>query len=147
MTAARSGWYPDPTGRHRTRWWDGVEWRGWVDGRAGDEADPLRGTDPLGPPSGQSPTPPSTQPGSGRNPGCLIVTLVALWVIGGGLTLGIGVVFVGGSEMSCADSGTNCGSPWSAAILLIGLLIISLITALVIVGWLAGARRDGRPQS
>ena len=41
MTPPPSGWYPDPTGRHRTRWWDGAEWRGWVDGDAGVEVDQL----------------------------------------------------------------------------------------------------------
>jgi Protein of unknown function (DUF2510) len=38
---APSGWYPDPIGRHKTRWWDGNNWRGWVDGDRSGEADPL----------------------------------------------------------------------------------------------------------
>ena len=29
---AHSGWYPDPSGRYTSRWWDGKRWRAWVDG-------------------------------------------------------------------------------------------------------------------
>lgn len=34
-TARRRGWYPDPTGRHRERWFDGAKWGAAVrdDGR------------------------------------------------------------------------------------------------------------------
>lgn len=40
-TAPPPGWYPDPTGRHRSRYWDGSAWTAWVlDGTQ-------TGTDPL----------------------------------------------------------------------------------------------------
>ncbi|MDY7083594.1 MAG: DUF2510 domain-containing protein [Actinomycetota bacterium] len=36
-----AGWHPDPTGRHRHRWWDGLRWTDRVgDGRT-------QGTDPM----------------------------------------------------------------------------------------------------
>lgn len=29
------GWYPDPSGRHPDRWWDGTGWTKWVRDRPG----------------------------------------------------------------------------------------------------------------
>ena len=40
MSTTPPGWYPDPSGQHGTRWWDGVQW-----------------TDQVGPPTSQVPRP------------------------------------------------------------------------------------------
>ena len=41
--APPAGWYPDPTGRHERRWWDGETWTTEV----ADPVDPSEGGDPL----------------------------------------------------------------------------------------------------
>lgn len=40
MSTTPPGWYPDPSGQHGTRWWDGVQW-----------------TQQVGPPTSQMPRP------------------------------------------------------------------------------------------
>lgn len=40
MSSTPPGWYPDPSGRHGTRWWDGTTW-----------------TEHVGPPTAQMPRP------------------------------------------------------------------------------------------
>lgn len=35
VLAPDEGWYPDPTGRHPDRWWDGEWWSIWVRDRPG----------------------------------------------------------------------------------------------------------------
>jgi Protein of unknown function (DUF2510) len=57
------GWYPDPTGRHENRWWDGIDWTDQVaDGQA-VSIDSVR----SGPPQ-QAVDPEATQPVSGVTP-------------------------------------------------------------------------------
>ncbi|MBN2841254.1 MAG: DUF2510 domain-containing protein [Coriobacteriia bacterium] len=34
------GWFPDPAGRHESRYWDGIEWTSAVRDRDGDSVDP-----------------------------------------------------------------------------------------------------------
>lgn len=50
------GWYPDPSGRHGTRWWDGAGW-----------------TEHAGPPTSQMPRP--------RLPDETSTTTVSVWVL------------------------------------------------------------------
>lgn len=46
---APEGWYPDPTGRHAQRWWDGSRWAEHVSSRSGEvTGDPLPATAPVG---------------------------------------------------------------------------------------------------
>jgi hypothetical protein len=141
----RSGWYPDPTGRHETRWWDGVQWREWVDGRRNAETDPLPETAPLHWGSGPLPMPSSTTGRSGWRLGCLIVGLVALWVVGGLVTIVLAALQSLGSEWNCADSATSCNDHGHLAILIVGGVLLLLITALVIGAWLP-TRRDEQPR-
>ncbi len=45
-------WYPDPTGRHDHRWWDGVAWTAHVADAGRPGSDPL----PAAPPAGDAPS-------------------------------------------------------------------------------------------
>jgi hypothetical protein len=63
MSGSTSGWYPDPSGRHQQRWYDGTAWTGHVaDGGA-------RGDDPLPPPTAPAGAPgaPAGAPGGPRD--------------------------------------------------------------------------------
>ena len=44
-------WYPDPTGRHDHRWWDGAEWTAHVADAGAPGSDPLPATPPGGRPT------------------------------------------------------------------------------------------------
>jgi hypothetical protein len=57
------GWFPDPTGRHDHRWWDGVAWTAHV-ADAG-----VAGRDPLDAPGGGIDPGPRARPTDGRSPG------------------------------------------------------------------------------
>lgn len=57
-----AGWFPDPTGRHDRRWWDGAKWTGDITDRD------VQGTDPTWQ-AGAAPPPtsgwiPPTDPGT-----------------------------------------------------------------------------------
>ena len=57
-----SGWFPDPSGRHQQRWYDGTAWTGHVaDGGA-------RADDPLPPPTTGPAAPAGPAPGSTEGP-------------------------------------------------------------------------------
>lgn len=38
---APAGWHPDPTGRHRVRWWDGRTWTDYVSDSGPTLLDPI----------------------------------------------------------------------------------------------------------
>jgi len=42
---SRSGWRPDPTGRHDRRWWDGTRWSSDVSDGGAQGHDPVPGTE------------------------------------------------------------------------------------------------------
>jgi Protein of unknown function (DUF2510) len=61
----QSGWYPDPTGRHENRWWDGNDWTDQVADGQTVSVDPVHG----GPPATAAGTPaaaetPAVDPGA-----------------------------------------------------------------------------------
>ena len=77
-----AGWYPDPTGRHQNRWFDGEDWTDSVADGQTVASDPVRGgaepaaAEPAGfdpsatqvvPPQSQQPVAP-TQPTAGTPP-------------------------------------------------------------------------------
>jgi uncharacterized protein YxjI len=43
MSDVAAGWYPDPSGRHEQRYWDGTGWTEQVASRGAQSADPLQG--------------------------------------------------------------------------------------------------------
>ena len=61
MTA--KGWYPDPSGRHELRWWDGERWRDAVIDQGIRSDEPL----PVAPPSALDTT--MSMPGASPDPG------------------------------------------------------------------------------
>lgn len=56
----QSGWYPDPTGRHENRWWDGVDWSDQVADGQTVSADPVHGGPAT--PAAKAVDPGATQP-------------------------------------------------------------------------------------
>ncbi|MHB8330183.1 MAG: DUF2510 domain-containing protein, partial [Acidimicrobiales bacterium] len=40
---AAPGWYPDPSSRHQTRYWDGTTWTEYVADGSQQSVDPLPG--------------------------------------------------------------------------------------------------------
>ncbi|MFA5883901.1 MAG: DUF4328 domain-containing protein [Acidimicrobiia bacterium] len=79
-----AGWHPDPSGRHRLRYWDGAQWTAYVSDQGETAVDPIPGaadattTEPVAttapvaaaaaPAAGLGAPPPSVQ---GPNPGLL----------------------------------------------------------------------------
>ena len=41
MSNPAANWYPDPTGRHQQRWWDGQRWSDHVSDNGATSVDPL----------------------------------------------------------------------------------------------------------
>ncbi|MGH2740148.1 MAG: DUF2510 domain-containing protein [Actinomycetota bacterium] len=56
-----AGWYPDPTGRHDRRWWDGAKWTADITDRDVQGADPTWETT-AAPPPASGWIPPGDQP-------------------------------------------------------------------------------------
>jgi len=47
MGAVSAGWFPDPTGRHEYRYWDGVRWADQVSDRGVTDTDPVVAAPPV----------------------------------------------------------------------------------------------------
>jgi len=60
MGAPQGEWFPDPSGRHESRWWDGAEWTLWVgnDGEMAEDPDGAVGHPPPGVRDTPRPPPP-----------------------------------------------------------------------------------------
>lgn len=75
-------WYPDPTGLHDHRWWDGEEWTAHVadGGRAATDplpaAPPAAVRDPGSAPTMAAATASSTRTATSRTPGIAVAALV-----------------------------------------------------------------------
>jgi uncharacterized protein DUF2510 len=161
-----SGWYPDPSGRHTSRFWDGREWQAWVDGES-DQDDrlrpgetfvapvagahrmthreavpPLRARPEAMPtPTGGGPVPwsaPPISPTRASRKGCLPLVLGSLMFFVGVLTTIAGVV--AGSAVDLSGGAARLGRGFVIA----GLVIAGLGLALVVAGI---ARRHVAPRS
>jgi hypothetical protein len=82
MSGTTSGWFPDPSGRHQQRWYDGTAWTGHVaDGGArGDD-------DPLPPPSASAGAPGAPPPAPGACAVCGGADVMAVHLSAGGDTV------------------------------------------------------------
>lgn len=49
MNGQIAGWYPDPSGRHEHRYWDGTRWTESVSNAGVQSADPVQGPSPVQP--------------------------------------------------------------------------------------------------
>jgi hypothetical protein len=85
MSGTTSGWYPDPSGRHEQRWYDGTTWTGHVADRG------VTSDDPLAPSAG------GAAPAAGAAPGPLVgpcgtcggADLLAVHLSSGGTTVAV----------------------------------------------------------
>src|SRR5690348_4504338 len=78
-----AGWYPDPTGNHELRYWDGYAWLDNVSDQGTTSTDPLGGK-PMPTPSQLSSQPPADQapppqPKKSKTP--IIIAAVAVAVV------------------------------------------------------------------
>ena len=154
------GWFPDPTGRHDHRWWDGAAWTAHVadGGVAALDAIEARGrpAPPGSPVLGRSGPRPSGAP-AGNDPvavTALVIGLIALpatLIPGLGLVLAAAAVVLGLVARSRIRTSRRDGDGVAIAGLVIGLvaLLIALIVTVVSVvlltgsgGELAGAFRE-----
>ncbi len=154
------GWFPDPTGRHDHRWWDGAAWTAHVaDGgvAALDAIEAPGRPAPPGPPAlGRS----EPRPGgadSGNDPvavTALVIGLIALpatLIPGLGIVLAAAAVVLGLAARSRIRTSRRDGDGVAIAGLVVGLvaLMIALVVTVVSVilltesgGELAGAFRE-----
>jgi hypothetical protein len=150
MTLAGSGWYPDPSGRRRSRFWDGHRWTAWTD--EFHAQDPLAEDESFSPPDpgGQLIAPnkesaPDAQHDVRRaereelgqrrraeedrrrtmTTGCL---LAAIWIIG----LSIIAFNAMLNGFSGSGSGSAAGDQRTETIGRIGFAILIAITALIV---------------
>ncbi len=115
-----AGWYPDPTGNHELRYWDGYAWMDDVSDHGAAGKDPLGGT-PLPPPSqvaarqqqAAAPAPASTP---SRTPVIIAAVVVAVLVIGGVVffltrSSGSGTATLKDKPVTFSDDGKNSARP------------------------------------
>lgn len=94
-------WYPDPTGRHDHRWWDGAEWTSHVADAGVAGTDPLPATASAGPSAsdgGAATAPRAAQSTPGVAVAALVVGLVAAligWVPFLGIAVAVGALVLG----------------------------------------------------
>lgn len=75
------GWFPDPTGRHDHRWWDGAAWTGHVADAGVAAHDPLpAGGTPTGTPGRPDVRPAAAAPAPGRREPLAVASLVTALV-------------------------------------------------------------------
>jgi hypothetical protein len=160
MTLAGSGWYPDPSGRRRSRLWDGHRWTAWTD--EFHAQDPLAEDESFSPPDpeGQLLAPgPESAPDAQHDvrrreneerwrrqraqedrrrtmtTGCL---LAAIWIIG----LSIIAFNAMLNGFSGSGSGSEAGDQRTETVGWIGFAILIAITAFIV---LARRRRGPAP--
>lgn len=164
------GWFPDPTGRHDHRWWDGAAWTAHVADAGVAGSDPIDGPDVAPPPAGPTQTPrpamgpaagsggrPASQRGVGNDPvavTALVVGIVALLTAllpALGLVPAVAAVILGIVARSRIKGSGRAGDGVAIAGLALG--IVALLIAIVVTvfsamllagsgGELAGAFRE-----
>ena len=154
------GWFPDPTGRHDHRWWDGAAWTAHVADGGVAALDAIEAPGLAAPPG---------SPGIGRNqprPGgapagndpvavtALVIGLIALpttLIPGLGLVLAAAAVVLGLVARSRIRTSRRDGDGVAIAGLVIGLvammiaLVVTVVSAILLTesgGELAGALRE-----
>ncbi len=135
------GWFPDPTGRHDHRWWDGAAWTQHV-ADAG-----IAGLDPLpdrsgpqsqgdlpgrhdGPGAGAAPAPSSSDPVAGAALATGLVALLLAVIPWFGLVLPVAAVVLGLVARSRIRTSQRRGDGLAIAGLVLG--TVSLLLALVV---------------
>jgi len=152
------GWFPDPTGRHDHRWWDGAAWTDHVADAGVAARDPLTSSGPSGPPTGAvmastaaAGVRAGTDPMAGLALGVAILAIPVGLVPGLGLVVPIAAVALALITRSRLRASGRDGDGLAVAALVIG--IVALVIALVITafsamllsgsgGELAGAFRE-----
>lgn len=137
------GWFPDPTGRHDHRWWDGGAWTAHVadGGVAGLDAIAASGRPaPPGPTAlGPSGPRPSVAP-SGNDPvavTALVIGLIALpaaLIPGLGLVLAVAAVVLALVARSRIRTSRRAGDGVAIAGLVIGLVALMIALVVTVVG-------------
>lgn len=161
------GWFPDPTGRHDHRWWDGAAWTAHVADAGVAGSDPIDGPDVTAPPA-RAPRPPmgpaagtdEHRPASnmaGNDPvavTALVIGIVALFTSllpALGLVPAVAAVILGIVARSRIKGSGRAGDGVAIAGLVIG--VVALLIAVVVTvfsamllagagGELAGAFRE-----
>jgi hypothetical protein len=135
------GWFPDPTGQHDHRWWDGAAWTEHVaDAGVAGRAPLTPSAPPSGPPAARpgadrAARPTSSDPVAGIALGVAILALPVALLPGLGLIVPIAAValaFIARSRVRASGRG---GDGAALAALVIG--IVALVLALLITGFSA----------
>lgn len=145
-TSWPAGWFPDPTGRHDHRWWDGGAWTSHVADAGISGLDPLPDTATAYAAAPAAPAAPAERPatgaqvpaapGSGRDPvavTALVVGLVGLalsFVPGFGLVLPIAAIVLGIVGRSRIRRSARSGDGMAIAGLSLG--VVGLTIALIV---------------
>lgn len=105
------GWYPDPSGRHLHRWWDGAVWTDRVGDGSVEQHDPIGSTpQPHAEPSGPAAIWDSL-PAKRSTPGWLIALIVAGTAVGLLVVVAvIGLVVLAGTSETIIDESFDSGT-------------------------------------
>jgi hypothetical protein len=168
--SAKAGWYPDPSGHQRSRYWDGDRWTARVDefhaqdplpeGATFDPPpeDPQRilrsesvrrqETEPVVDRDPTSARPPLTplqrqMQREDRNRKVMIgCGLAVLWVVGGAITIAVSMANTLGAQWQCGDAGRFCDDHTGEAVLRVGFGIIILITVITVIAYRRSRRGE-----
>jgi hypothetical protein len=114
-----AGWYPDPTGKHELRYWDGYAWLDNVSDQGTSGTDPLGGA-PLPPPSQaaarKEAAASAVAPKSSKMPIIIAAAVAAVVIIGVAALLltrdsGGGTAKLGDTPVTFTDQGKDANRP------------------------------------
>lgn len=132
------GWFPDPTGRHDHRWWDGAAWTAHVADAGIASTDPLPEPGPGPAPGRPAPPRPAQGPSDGMSVAALAVaigSLVLAFVPGFGLVLPVAAIVLAVLGRSRIRRSGGSGDGIAIAGLVTG--IVGLVLALVVTAFTA----------